>query len=204
MKLKRQSGFTLVELATVLVIIGLILGMAFKGKDLIDSARVRSAQASSNKILAAMNTYFERYGRYPGDGCNGADDMPDECTQTADGRISNAEEGFFFTLLTNTNMLPASERHTPFGSDWTVDEGGAGGSNTLANVLYLTVGGVNGSNVDVRYVCAMDNQYDDGNPTTGNIRSTASNGSGDTQYQANADCWTSKSGSVSLAIRLLP
>lgn len=34
---RSQTGFTLVELAIVLVVIGLILGMAFKGKDLIDS-----------------------------------------------------------------------------------------------------------------------------------------------------------------------
>jgi prepilin-type N-terminal cleavage/methylation domain-containing protein len=65
----KQTGFTLVELAIVLVIIGLILGMAFKGKDLIDGAKVKSLAAQYNKIQAAFNIYFEKYGAYPGDGC---------------------------------------------------------------------------------------------------------------------------------------
>lgn len=47
---KKQSGFTLVELAIVLVIIGLILGMAFKGKDLIDGAKVKNLAAQYNKF----------------------------------------------------------------------------------------------------------------------------------------------------------
>ena len=35
---KRQTGFTLVEIAIVLIIIGLILGAVVKGKNLIRSA----------------------------------------------------------------------------------------------------------------------------------------------------------------------
>ncbi|MDQ5888705.1 MAG: hypothetical protein QG667_1999, partial [Pseudomonadota bacterium] len=66
----RQTGFTLVELAIVLVVIGLILGMAFKGKDLIDSAKVKNLAAQYNKIVAASNTFYEKYGSYPGDGCS--------------------------------------------------------------------------------------------------------------------------------------
>ncbi|MBP9610124.1 MAG: type II secretion system protein, partial [Laribacter sp.] len=39
--MKNQSGFTLIELSIVLVVIGLIIGMWFKGKDLIDSAKTK-------------------------------------------------------------------------------------------------------------------------------------------------------------------
>lgn len=51
MKTRQQSGFTLVELAIVLVVIGLILGMAFKGKDLIDSAKVKNMRRSTTRLL---------------------------------------------------------------------------------------------------------------------------------------------------------
>ena len=64
-----QHGFTLVELAIALVIIGLVLGMTFKGRELIDGAKVKSVQAQYGKISAAMNIFFEKYGFYPGDGC---------------------------------------------------------------------------------------------------------------------------------------
>lgn len=57
-----QRGFTLVELAIALVIIGLVLGMTFKGRELIDGAKVKSVQAQYGKISAAMNIFFEKYG----------------------------------------------------------------------------------------------------------------------------------------------
>ena len=39
---RKQLGFTLVEIAIVLVIIGLLLGGILKGQELINSARVRN------------------------------------------------------------------------------------------------------------------------------------------------------------------
>ncbi|WP_255992021.1 type II secretion system protein [Chitinolyticbacter albus] len=202
-----QLGFTLVELATVLVIIGLILGLAFKGKDLIDGAKIKSAQASSNKVLASMNIYFERYGRYPGDGCVAAvpvtDTAPANCTAAPNGSYTAVEAATLMPLLVNTHILSASDARSPFGGDWTVALGSSA-SNTQPTALYLTIGGVAGNNVDLRYVCAMDTQYDDGNPTTGHIRSNAALGSGTDQYQAGDDCWSQKVGLQALSVRLLP
>ena len=49
----KTRGFTLVEIAIVLVIIGLILGGVFKGQALIDSARVRSLTSEVSGIRTA-------------------------------------------------------------------------------------------------------------------------------------------------------
>jgi len=63
----RRKGFTLVELAIVLVIIGIILGGILKGKSLMDSARVKRLERDLKSLEAVVWTYYDRYGRFPGD-----------------------------------------------------------------------------------------------------------------------------------------
>ena len=62
-----QSGFTLVEIAIVLVIIGLLLGGVLKGQELIENGRVKNAANDMNGIVAAYNSYLDRYRKVPGD-----------------------------------------------------------------------------------------------------------------------------------------
>jgi len=64
---KGQAGFTLVEIAIVLVIIGLLLGGVLKGQELIDSAKTRNAINDMNGITAAYNGYVDRFRQIPGD-----------------------------------------------------------------------------------------------------------------------------------------
>lgn len=64
---KAQSGFTLVEIAIVLVIIGLLLGGVLKGQELIENGRVKNAANDMNGIVAAYNSYLDRYRKVPGD-----------------------------------------------------------------------------------------------------------------------------------------
>ncbi len=63
----KQSGFTLVEIAIVLVIIGLLLGGILKGQELINSARVRNLADQNSGIQAAYFGFIDRYRQVPGD-----------------------------------------------------------------------------------------------------------------------------------------
>jgi prepilin-type N-terminal cleavage/methylation domain-containing protein len=65
--MNRQRGFNLVELAIVLVIIGLLLGGILKGQALITSAKIKRVNNDFNGITAAIYTYLDRYGTLPGD-----------------------------------------------------------------------------------------------------------------------------------------
>lgn len=68
-----QSGFTLVEIAIVLVIIGLLLGGILKGQELINSARVRNVADTTSGVQAAYFGFVDRYRQVPGDwGTTGA------------------------------------------------------------------------------------------------------------------------------------
>jgi len=63
----KQSGFTLIEIAIVLVIIGLLLGGVLKGQELITSARVRNLISQQDGIKAAFFGFQDRFRAYPGD-----------------------------------------------------------------------------------------------------------------------------------------
>lgn len=62
-----QRGFTLIEIAIVLVIIGLLLGGILKGQELITSARVRSLANQIDGVKAAYFGFQDRYRALPGD-----------------------------------------------------------------------------------------------------------------------------------------
>jgi prepilin-type N-terminal cleavage/methylation domain-containing protein len=68
----RQSGFTLVEIAIVLVIIGLLLGGILKGQEMITQAKIKNIVNDFNGITAAVNSYQDRYRALPGDDLNAA------------------------------------------------------------------------------------------------------------------------------------
>lgn len=64
---RKQAGFTLVELAVVLVIIGLLLGGILKGQELVNSARVRNLADHNSGVQAAYFGFIDRYRQVPGD-----------------------------------------------------------------------------------------------------------------------------------------
>lgn len=64
---KDEKGFTLVELAVVMIIIGLLIGGILKGQELITNARVTSTIGQMEGLSAAYHDFRNQYNALPGD-----------------------------------------------------------------------------------------------------------------------------------------
>ncbi len=65
--IKYNSAFTLIELAIVLVIVGLLIGGVLTGRDLINQARIAAAVRQLQDYNTSINTYYLKYKALPGD-----------------------------------------------------------------------------------------------------------------------------------------
>jgi prepilin-type N-terminal cleavage/methylation domain-containing protein len=81
----KQQGFTLIEIAIVLVIIGLLLGGVLKGQELINTARVRALNNNVDGITAAWFSFQDRYRAFPGDYTQATINLPDPNAVITDG-----------------------------------------------------------------------------------------------------------------------
>jgi len=72
-----EKGFTLVELAVVMIIIGLLIGGILKGQELITNARITTTASQIESMGAAYNGFIDQFSSQPGDLPNGATRLAD-------------------------------------------------------------------------------------------------------------------------------
>ncbi len=96
-KLRNSKGFSLIEMAIVLVIIGIIVAAIIKGQDLMFNSRAKQLVSTANSWKIAAFAYMDRNGNFPGDsGKNGVigdtGELADTVTAVAEiaSTLSNA------------------------------------------------------------------------------------------------------------------
>jgi len=179
-----QAGFTLVEIAIVLVIIGLLLGGILKGQEMITQAKIKNVINDFNGVTAAVNSYQDRYRALPGDD-------PTAATRWAtQGAVAGDGNGVLLGTYNNTlTTTPTSAQesnlfwwHLRLGGfvPGAVTAGLAAGlqppnaTNGIIGVqstgLGYTSNIVCSSNLPDKIAIAVDTQMDDGTPSAGELR----------------------------------
>ena len=161
-KLDNQKGFTLVEIAIVLVIIGLLLGGVLKGQELIENAKIKAVTSDFDNISAAYYAYQDRTGNLPGDN-DGSDNF--------DGSITDAQ---LWTDLRAEGFIGGSGAAGPAHDLSGVWSGGNG--SDASNPFAAGVNAICASNIPETFAQGMDTKLDDGNSLTGNILAVRSDG----------------------------
>ena len=183
----QQSGFTLVEIAIVLVIIGLLLGGILKGQELINSAKAKSYASDFRTIQAALYGFQDRFKGIPGDLAGAAGKIAGSTTATTGGTVGNGQiEGVWDSILpTDESCLVWQHlRLAGFMAGNTSPNCATGDAYLQANADGNRIGisstvpitGMTGS----YYVCStgvlgkiakqLDTQLDDGESNTGSFR----------------------------------
>lgn len=181
---RQQAGFTLVEIAVVLVIIGLIIAGVLTAQQVTQNAKITNTVQSIKSYQAAVQSYNQNYGALPGDDSKAPGRFPSAAipviaTGGDDGSLAGSynttaespgeSQRFWQDLRAATLIKGAATSAALPGNSF-------GGVFGVQSTGTFTDGLPNGTNV----VCldkvpgsaanAIDLQLDDGAPDTGTVR----------------------------------
>jgi prepilin-type N-terminal cleavage/methylation domain-containing protein len=180
-----QKGFTLIEIAIVLVIIGLLLGGVLKGQELINTARVRAMNNTVDGITAAWFSFQDRYRAFPGDYStvqssvnlpgtpDGGDGNGLVDTDLESARVwVHLEAAGYLTGGYNDDATPINQTAYDCSPNLCPDNGFGSGMNLAYGSMVQTGASdahelLSGRGVPVEVIAELDRKVDDGSPLTG-------------------------------------
>lgn len=216
---RHQSGFTLIEIAIVLVIIGLLLGGILKGQELITSARVRNLVSQIDGTKAAFFGFQDRYRALPGDFNLAVTQVPN-ATQNGngDGQILGTESIALWDHLSHAGFINGTYVFNAVESDATTPRNPYGAfmqvifdavyQGTVATPATARHNLKTGPNIPVDILAEIDRKIDDGNAQTGTMRFSAYAAGGVTPVAGNCfaaatGLWSSGNGQTNCGAAIL-
>lgn len=193
----KQSGFTLVEIAIVLVIIGLLLGGVLKGQELINSAKVKSFAQDFRTIPLFVYGYQDKFRALPGDDPDPTGHVGSGATKAQNGTQGNGviegywnstddkDESRLFWQHVRLANLASGPTSTTDGSyiPSNADGGNIGiesasahfiknkdGTTYLSGTYVICSDGIQG-----KFALQLDRTMDDGKPDEGSMRIVTQN-----------------------------
>lgn len=187
---RHLSGFTLIEIAIVLVIIGLLLGGVLKGQELINSAKVKNLASDFRNVPLYIYSYQDKYRALPGDDPLASTHVTSAVNATGtlgNGRIDGKWD--VYTSATTTESFYFWQHVRLAGiaagiTDTTADIAGYTPRNTLGGLMGVTnstatdtpITNLSGTYVVCsggiigKFAKQLDVALDDGDTTKGSMR----------------------------------
>ena len=106
---RSEGGFTLVEIAIVIVIIGLLIGGVLKGQAMIEGAKSKRVVKQADEVRTAIMAFYDKYGAYPGDEDSALFPPGTDAEGDGDGQIeTNAEQYEVWADLALAGLISGS------------------------------------------------------------------------------------------------
>jgi prepilin-type N-terminal cleavage/methylation domain-containing protein len=194
---RRLSGFTLVELSIVIIVLGMLVGGTLGGVRIVRQAKLKKLHGQVQDALQAAGMFSNKYDALPGDMENAYQtlgsacaDSADACNGNGDGRIGYRDFGDETYMA--WNHLRLAEIYTGAftgaagdvagvnfpeaampnsGLRWRYEAIEAFGSLQIGNALMLTSlsGSYDVGVISAKDAATLDLKFDDGLPAAGNI-----------------------------------
>jgi prepilin-type N-terminal cleavage/methylation domain-containing protein len=185
MHAKNNGGFTLIEIAIVLVIIGLLLGGVLKGQELINSAKVKNLANDFRVVQTFIYGYQDKFKALPGDDPNESTHLTGVTVNNGNGNgvingpwnsASATDESFLFWRdVRLAGFAPGSSdtvspTYIPRNAD-----GGIMGIQSGSSATVQPITGLSGSYIFCssgilgKFAKQLDITLDDGNTATGSL-----------------------------------
>ena len=187
--MQKQNGFTLIEIAIVLVIIGLLLGGVMKGQELINSAKVKNLATDFRNIPVYIYGYQDKFKALPGDDAGAVAHVGGTLATTPAGSQGNGlidgnwnsltttdESYLFWQHIRLAGLAPGS---TITGTTDYIPRNAVGGQIGITNAANSPITGLKGSyiicsdGISGKFAKQLDTTMDDGNTATGSMMVTA-------------------------------
>ncbi|OHC91604.1 MAG: hypothetical protein A3J87_02710 [Sideroxydans sp. RIFOXYB12_FULL_59_6] len=177
---RKHSGFTLIELSIAMAIIGLLITLTIKGREMVENSRAKSLANDFRDIQVALFGYQDRFRALPGDDPSATDNLSPNANSVHNGNGNLRIEGNLNAALSESFFLwqhiklagfiqgdanPVGNSYVPLNS--------SGGALGVGDISASPITGMSGAyiicsdNISGRLVKQLDMMMDNGNTASG-------------------------------------